>query len=279
MRLIQTLPVLGFALTASCSSLNKAGLVMDAPVRRQVDVVSGVFSKISTDVQALDTAAKGFSGDAGALTQASNTLLADIKSGVTTIQNSQPLDITGATQIASSVTTLSGNIETTINDVIAAKSAIVKAGQGGTVYQALVDQKAASQQLSEATASKAPKDLQTVATQLSAGILSSLQKGIDAYADQKGSGSNPPSGGSSSGGGSAPTGSGTSKPTGSSPASPTTGNHAAPTNGCGAPPPTYGGSTPSTTKAAPPAQFTGAAVAQSPLIGFAVAAFGLVAAM
>lgn len=263
MRLIQTLPVLGFALSASASdlirrdNLHKAGLVLDAPVRRQVDVVSGVFTKISNDVTTLDTAVKSFSGDPSTLASVSSTLLSDIKSGTTTIQNSQQLDIIGATGIATSVTALNSTIATTINDIIAAKSALVSAGLGGVLYQNLVDQRAASQSLADATTSKTPPALQSVATSLSQGILDSLQRGITAYADQKGS--TPPTGSSSTA-------------VSSSVATPTTSS-----NGT-APTPTFKptpSSHPSTTSAAPPSVYTGAANVRSPLAGFVVAVFGL----
>jgi len=290
--------MLGFALSAASAdvvrrgSLNRAGLVMDAPVRRQADVVSGVFTKISSDVTALDTAIKGFSGDISALQAASDTLIADIKSGTTTITNSQPLDINGATGIVGSVTGLNGTIATTIDDLIAIKGAIVTAGQGAKIYQSLLDQQSASKALSDATTAKAPTALQSVAAQLSQGILDSIAKGVAAYQDQQGSA--PPA--SSAPGSSAPAESSSAAPTSgysnstssSGPKTKPTTAVAVPTSAaCGSPPPApvttskshggYGGGYPTTTKAAPPAQFTGAAVAQSPLVGFALAAAGLVA--
>jgi uncharacterized protein YukE len=254
MRFIQILPFLGVA--AATAEL----------VERQVSVVSGVFSKISTDVTSLDSAVKSFSGDGGALTSASTSLLADIKSGTDTISNSQSLDLTGATQIATSVTGLQSTIQTTIQDLISAKSKLVAAGLGGTVYQSLVAQKTASQGLSDAVAKKTPTELQSVATQLSGGIISAIQQGIDAYADQK----DAPTGGAG-GASSAPASSAgpTKSAAGSSAAS-------TPTTAVGA-----ASTTPkaSATKPAQPSQYTGAAAAQTPIVGFALAAAGIIAAL
>jgi len=264
MKLIQALSILGFALSVSASdavrrdNLYKAGLVLDAPVRRQVDVVSGVFTKISNDVTALDTAIKSFSGDPSALSSASSTLLSDIKSGTTTVKNSQQLDVMGATGIATAVTGLNSTIATTINDLIAAKGAISSAGLGGIIYQNLVDQKSASQSLADATTSKTPTALQSIASSLSQGILDSLQRGINTYADLKGS---TPSGGSSS--------------TSSVATSSTSSNGTAPTS---TPKPTTS-VLPSTTKTSSASVYTGAAAVQSSFVGFAVAAFGLAAVL
>jgi len=277
MRFIQTLPVLGFALASASNTLNRAGLVMDAPVRRQVDVVSGVFTKVSSDVTALDTAITSFSGDGSGLTSASNTLLADIKSGTTTISNSQPLDLTGATGIATSVTGLNSTISKTIDDLIAKKSAIVSAGLGGQIYQSLVDQQSASKALSDATTSKAPTALQSVAAQLSQGILDSLARGVAAYQDQQGqSGSSAPAGSSSAAAPSSSAVASSSAAASTSQAAPTTAGGAA-TSAAPAPTSKSGGY--STTAGAPPASFTGAANVQSPMIGMALAAAGLVAAL
>lgn len=169
MRFIQTLPFLA------------------AFVSAQQDVVAGVFTKISSDVTALDTAIKGFTSDGTALTGSSKTLISDINSGTSTIQGSQPLDITGASGIVSSVTGLSSTIDSTITDLIGKKSAIVAAGLGGTVYQSLLDQQTASKALSDAVTAKTPTALQSTASTLSQGILDAIARGVTAFQDQAGS--------------------------------------------------------------------------------------------
>jgi len=257
MRFIQTLPFLA------------------AFVSAQQDVVAGVFSKISTDVTALDTAIKGFTSDGTALTGASTTLISDINSGTSTIQGSQPLDITGASGIVSSVTGLSSTIDSTITDLIAKKSAIVAAGLGGTVYQSLLDQQTASKALSDAVTAKTPTALQSTAATLSQGILDAIGRGVTAFQDQ--AGSTGPASSAPASSSAAATGSSSAVASSTAATKPTTAVGTATSSP--ATTPTSKSGTYSTTKAAPPASFTGAANVQGPMIGFAVAAAGLVAAL
>jgi len=259
---------MGFALASASNTLN----------RRQVDVVSGVFSTVSSDVTALDTAINSFSGDGSALTSASTSLLADIKSGTTTISNSQPLDLTGATGIATSVTGLNSTISKTIDDLIAKKSAIVSAGLGGQIYQSLVDQQSASKGLSDATTSKAPTALQSVAAELSQGILDSLARGVAAYQDQQGTGGSSAPAGSSSVAAPTSGAASSSAVASASKTAPTTAAGVA-TSATAGPTSKSGGHSTASASATAPASFTGAANVQSPMIGMALAAAGLVAAL
>jgi hypothetical protein len=256
MRFFQTLPFLGLAsATLVDDSFRRAGLVRDVPVRRQVDVIQGAFTKISSDTQAVDTAVKAFSGDGGPLAAATSTLLTDLNSGISSVNNAQPVDIGAATQIATYVTGLQSTVEQTINDLKSAKSKIVAAGLGGVVLKSLQDQKTASQDFSDAVTKKTPTALQAVAQQLSSGIISSIQSGIDAYKDQ----ANAP----------APSGGSSATPSKSS-AAPSKGASSTAVATSAAP-------QVSTTLASSPATFTGAAYSQVPVMGFALAAVGLAA--
>jgi len=235
-------------------------------VERDLATVTQVLSTISQQVDSLDTAVKGFSGDISAVQSASSELLSTIKSGTSKVAGTSPLTLNEATTVAGSVTGLNSSVATVVSDLISKKSAIVAAGQGGAILQSLQDQKSASQALADAITSKVPTELQAVATQLSSGIASSLQSGIDAF---QGTGGGPSS--SSSAGGSSSSSAGPSSS--SSAAAPPSSSSSAATTSAKTSSSAVGGATPSKpvvsgtgsnpSKTSSTAPFTGAAVANS----------------
>jgi hypothetical protein len=150
-------------------------------VARDLATIQGVISGIQTQTQALDTAVNAYTGDFGPVQSAATALQNLIVSGTSTV-NAQPvLDLLDASQIASTVTGLSGVVNTTVNDLIAKTSTFVANGKAADVLQTLQAQKTASQALADALTSKVPADLQTVAAELSAAISDALTRGITAF--------------------------------------------------------------------------------------------------
>ncbi|KAF2675079.1 hypothetical protein BT63DRAFT_436057 [Microthyrium microscopicum] len=177
--------------------------------RRDLTTINGVLTTIGTKLSALDSAVNAFSGDISALQSASDDVISTLKSGTSTISGTDTLSQTDAVGVATSVQTLETSVQKAVNDIISKKSAIVAGGFGGQVLKALQDQQSGSDALAKALTSKVPTELQSVATQLSAGIHTDIQKGIDAF---QGTGGSAPAS-SSSKGGAAPTSTKTSAAT------------------------------------------------------------------
>jgi len=218
-------------------------------VRRDLTTIQNVLSTISTKLGTLDTAVTSFSGDPTALTNANADVLSTLKSGTSTISGTSDLSQSDAITVSTAVQTLETSVQKVVNDLISKKSAIVAAGAGGTILQGLQDQQAASKALADALTSKVPTELQTVAAQLSAGINTDIQKGVDAFKGTGGTGSS-----------SSP--SGPAKTSTSAPAAPKTSTTSAATTGS-----VVGGSSTvagsaTASGSAPPTLFTGAASAQ-----------------
>jgi uncharacterized protein YukE len=211
-------------------------------LERQVQTIVGVVNDIEKKTTALDTAVKGFSGDIASLTSASDDLASTVSKGVTTVNGASSITLTDSVQIQGQVSNLQTAVESVVNDLISKKDALVSAGQGGTVEKQLSDQLSGAKALQAAISSKVPPEVQSLAQQLSAGINTSLEKGIAAFKGTGGSGAGSSTGSSSSGSSSSGSSSSGSSSSGSS-GSGSSSSHGA-----------------ATTSAAPkPATFTGAA--------------------
>jgi len=151
-----------------------------ANVVRDLATIQKVITDIQAQTQALDTAVKGYTTDFGPLQSAATALQNLIVSGTATV-NSQPvLDLLDASQTAETVTNLSADVNSTVNDLISKKDAFVTNGKAADVLKILQDQKTASQALADALTSKVPAELKDVAAQLSAGINDALTRGVTA---------------------------------------------------------------------------------------------------
>jgi len=218
-------------------------------VRRDLTTINNVLSTIADQLSKLDSAVTAFSDDVGPLKSANDQVLSTLKSGTSTISGTSSLSETDAVGVAGSVQSLETSVKKAVTDLISKKSAIVAAGAGGTILQALQDQSTASQALAKALTSKVPTDLQTVAASLSANIQTDIQKGIDAFQGTGGSG----------GGSSSPTGSPTTTAPGKTTTAKTTTTSASGSVGGGSSPT---GSSISASGSAPLVTSTGAASAQ-----------------
>jgi hypothetical protein len=173
-------------------------------MRRQASTVVNVVNGIDTQVKSLDQAIQAFNGNPQQLLSASQQVLSATQQGVSTVNGVSTLSLNDALTIQQPVQTLTTDLNQTITDLIAKKSALVSAGEGATVEQNLQQQLTAAQQLSQAISSKVPQEVASLAQQLSQGIINAIQAGITAFQG---------TGGSTSGGSSASGGSGGSAPT------------------------------------------------------------------
>jgi hypothetical protein len=199
-----TLPLLAIAGTAFGSFME----------RRDLTTVNDAFADITAKTTALGTAVTAYTqgGSAQPLIQATDTLLAAIKSQTTKVAATTPLTTDEALGVASGVTGLNATVNGVIDSLISKKAALVADGQAGTIYQGLVDQKAAADAFAAAVTAKTPDEIKPVADELSKGISLSLQRGIDAFAGS----ASPSPPGSSTGSAPAPPSSTPAPPPGSS---------------------------------------------------------------
>lgn len=244
------------ALAAGVYATNLPRVVLE----RDLATIQGVIGDVSTKLTALNDAAQSFSGDAGALTQASSDLSSTIQSGTSTVQGTDALTLTDAVSLQSTVQGLQSNAQTLVDNLSSKKSAIEQAGLCDTVLQQSNGLSTDSQALIDAVVGKVPQEAQSIAQNLVAGFTSTLQQNQANFA--QGNCTNA-SGGGSGGGGSSPSSSaaGGSSPSSSASAStlPTaTGGGGSSGGGSNATRTGSGGASPTSTG---PTQFTGAAVA------------------
>lgn len=241
-------------------------------IERDLATIQGVIGDVSTKLEALNTAAQGFSGDATALTSASSDLSSTIKSGASTVQGTDALTLTDAVSLQSTVQGLQGTAQTLVSNLAGKKTQIEQAGLCDTVLQQSQGLSTDSQTLIDAIVSKVPQEAQSIAQNLVAGFTSALQQNQANFAQGNctnasgggggggGSSSTPSSTGGSGGGGSSP-----SSTRASSSASAThTGSGGGGSSGNA----THTGSGGANPTSSSPAQFTGAAVANGvPMAG------------
>jgi hypothetical protein len=215
-------------------------------VKRDLATIQNVLQGLSSDITALDTAVNAFSGDATALQSASDKVVSDLNSGASTISGTSALSQSDAIGVATYVQGLANGVTTAVNDIINKQGAIASANQCPAVLKGLQDQLSGTNALSTALTSKTPEALQGVAQQLSAGIISDINRGISAFQ----------SCGSSGGGGSS------SAPASSSATASATGSSSASSSPTGSSKPSSSSKpTPTSSGSPPPALFTNGASA------------------
>lgn len=168
----------------STIALGLFGLAVAEPslMQRQAQTIINVVTGIDTQVKSLDTAIQGYNGgDATSLLTASQAVLSATSNGVTTVNGATSISLNDALTLQSSVQTLTTDLNQTISDLVAKKSQLVAAGQGGTVEQNLQQQLTAAQSLSTAIASKVPSSVSSLAQQLSQGIVNAINTGVTAF--------------------------------------------------------------------------------------------------
>ncbi|KAH2007614.1 hypothetical protein KXV52_000494, partial [Aspergillus fumigatus] len=153
-------------------------------VERDFAAVTSVVAAISSKVDALDANIKAYTGgDTSAIVDASADLISTINDGTSTVAAQPALSQVDALNLVNPILALTNKVKTTIDDLISKKSLIVEAGAGPTTYNQLLDQYTASSNLATTLSGKVPEALKQVAEELSSGITSAIQKGIDAYKD------------------------------------------------------------------------------------------------
>jgi hypothetical protein len=156
-------------------------------VQRDLAAFESVVSAVDAAVKQFDSDVKAYtSGDVSKLLSDSQSIITVTNSGVSNLQSEPVLSANDAFSLTSPVQGLSADVKTSIDDLVAKKSALVAAGAGGQVESGLQAQYTAAQSRATVISNKVPSSLAGVAAELSSGITDAIQSGIDAF---KGTGS------------------------------------------------------------------------------------------
>jgi len=149
--------------------------------------INGAFGAIGTALDTLDTAVKGLT-DGNAKTQAkdlitkSEAVAGAIKDATAKIGAAKDaLALVDAIGVSKSANDLLAKTTTTIDDLIAKKDLIVKAGEQASTKAQLTAQKAAADTLAKAITDKMPAAAKSIAQSQAAKIGSAIDKGVAAF--------------------------------------------------------------------------------------------------
>jgi hypothetical protein len=152
--------------------------------KRALADYQNIFTGISDQVATVgDMVASYVSGvaNADAVQTVSNELASTINDGATAIPGFDPLANADALALVSPIQDLTSDVSGLVDAVIGAKSNFDGDGRSADVLASLQDQKAASEALRDAITPKVPEALQDIAAGLADGIVSEIQRGVDAY--------------------------------------------------------------------------------------------------
>ncbi|KAG6120034.1 hypothetical protein E4U13_007000 [Claviceps humidiphila] len=174
--------------SATVSIIAAAGAYAD------LQVVKTVLSDVSSGIESLDTAAKGFGGDVGAVKSKADSLIATLKKGKSTVDGSSDLTLQDAIGLSEPVQGLTKKGQSLLDTFKAKRSDVEKAAACGTVRGELKDINDNSNALIKSVVGKVPKDAQTIAEGLAAGLTKVLAQAQDDFSeanckDSKGSSS------------------------------------------------------------------------------------------
>lgn len=111
----------------------------------------------------------------------STALLFDIKSGTKDAEQSEPLTLDEAFEVASATIELSGAVNSTLQAIIDRKPDFDKLLLSPVILGTLEVQNAATEKFSAAIVEKVPEEAQAIAEDLIADIEASFQLALDAY--------------------------------------------------------------------------------------------------
>ncbi|KAG5917739.1 hypothetical protein E4U61_002440 [Claviceps capensis] len=148
-----------------------------------LQIVKTVLSDVSSGIESLDTAAKGFSGDVGAVKSKADSLIASLKKGKSTVDGSSDLTLQDAIGLSDPVQGLTKKGQTLLDTFKAKRSDVEKAGACETVRGELKDINDNSNALIKSVVAKVPKDAQTIAEGLAAGLTKVLSQAQDDFSE------------------------------------------------------------------------------------------------
>jgi hypothetical protein len=149
----------------------------------QKEVILSGLSSIASAIDSLDSTVKklGAGADAAEFASKSQAVLAAISSATNTINSATALDLIGASSIVSPADKLVTKTSTTVDDIIAKKDLIAKAGKSSAVLGLLKGQQDAANKLASAIVSKVPEAAKGIAQSQASKVGAALDKGVKAF--------------------------------------------------------------------------------------------------
>ncbi|KKK14388.1 hypothetical protein P175DRAFT_0434164 [Aspergillus ochraceoroseus IBT 24754] len=155
-----------------------------AQKKRALADYQAVFQDISDQVTVIQTDVASYVAGsiAGTVVQDDSSTLVDvINNGTTTISGLDSLSNLDALGLVSPIQNLTSGVSDLVDAVIAAKPNFDADGLSAATLTSLQTQKNASEGLRDTITPKVPSALSSIAADLANGIVSEIQRGIDAY--------------------------------------------------------------------------------------------------
>ncbi|KAK9443402.1 cell wall galactomannoprotein Mp2 [Metarhizium brunneum] len=149
----------------------------------QITVIQGVLTSVGSGIDGLNSAATGFNGDVDAVKSKADALVSAIKSGKTKVDGSEDLALADALGLTDPVQSLTKKGQSLADNFKAKRSDVEKAGACDTVRTQLGDINDNSQSLIKSVVGKVPKDAQTIAQTLAAGLTKVLSQAQDDFSE------------------------------------------------------------------------------------------------
>lgn len=181
-------------LALSCLAVSATASVIVQRGPQDLATIKGVLSEISTDIVALDTATKGFSGDPAELLDASNKLIKDLKDGKAKVDPVGGLTLTEALGLQAPTKDMQAKAESLVANLKEKKDALAAAGLCSVTRIQANEINEASRALIKTVVSKVPESAQSIAQTLVAPLLKALDEAKETFSEEncKDSGTPPP---------------------------------------------------------------------------------------
>lgn len=161
------------AVTVACLATGVYSLSAEPPAHvlaRDIAAITGVFAAVSKELEKLDSAVKGFSGDVKPVQDSADKLISAFQDGEAKVMGSGMLTLADALGLQEPVKGLQSQSEALVSDLKSRKSEIEKGGHCDLVRQKVSSINAGSMGLTKAVIGKVPTEAQPIAESLASGV-------------------------------------------------------------------------------------------------------------
>lgn len=148
---------------------------------RDLQSILGVLGNVQTDIDGLDEAVKGWTEDPAPVLEASNKLVATIKTGTGTISESENLTLSESIKLIKPVDELTAHAQTLVDDLKGKKDIVQNNSLCDIVRDQISGMGEQSQGMIDATVSKVPESAQDIAKQKAQAIIDVLNDAKEAF--------------------------------------------------------------------------------------------------
>ncbi|KAK3190952.1 hypothetical protein K4F52_002900 [Lecanicillium sp. MT-2017a] len=152
-------------------------------IQRDAKAIIGVFTAVQNDIDGLDSAVKGWTTDPAPVLDASNKLVATIKSGTGTVEGSENLTLSDSITLLKPVQELKTHAQTLVDDLKGKKDVVQNGGLCDVVRDQIGVINTESQALIKATVSKVPEAAQDIANKQAQAITDVLNDAKEAFSE------------------------------------------------------------------------------------------------